>query len=164
MTSVAQQVALRAPISGLLALVLAGCATQTMRPAAEDSSVGPAIVQPFRDLSLIREVAPPVLRQAAAEPYRTPVSCAALRAEVDDLDTYLGADVDQPQKKLGAEGLFGEIIGGALGLPFRGVVRKVTGSEAREKALRAAVLAGMVRRGYLKGSAASTCAPGKPSR
>ena len=41
----------------------------------------------------------------------------------------------------------------AVGLPFRGVVRRLSGAEARDRELRAYVLAGIVRRAFLKGVA-----------
>ena len=36
-------------------------------------------------------------------------------------------------------------------LPFRGILREVTGAAENDRALRAAYTAGMVRRGFLKG-------------
>jgi hypothetical protein len=116
--------------------------------------------QPFRDLSLVREVAPEVLQRAAAGPYDVAriASCAAAQAEVADLDAALGPDLEPDGKASGltVQGLAADLLGGAIGLPFRGVVRHLTGAEQRDQALRAAVLAGMVRRGFLKGRMAVT--------
>lgn len=44
-------------------------------------------------------------------------------------------------------------VSGALSLPYRGIIRRVTGADRRERLLRRAILAGMVRRGFLKGAA-----------
>jgi hypothetical protein len=140
-------------LAAILAAALAGCASQPMPPPGQ-SGMGDPIAQPFKDLSLIREVAPEVLVQAAAAPYRPAADCAALRAELAELDKALGPDVDRVQAGDGLGGLVRDLISGAVGLPFRGVVRKVSGAEARDRALKAAVLSGMVRRGYLKGASA----------
>jgi hypothetical protein len=50
-----------------------------------------------------------------------------------------------------AAGLVTDAVRGATALPFRGVIRRVTGAETRDKLRARAVLAGMTRRGFLKG-------------
>lgn len=125
------------------------------RPASEGRTIGGAIVQPFRDLNLVRETLPAPLVEAGKSPYAPPADCAAAAAELARLTDALGPDVDTAD---GGEGGFsGEaVIAGAvrsaIGLPFRGVVRRLTGAEKRDETFRTAVLAGMVRRGYLKGA------------
>ena len=117
-------------------------------------NVGRSLVQPLRDLSLIREAAPEVLVRAAAAPYSVEgvADCPEALAEIRRLDLALGPDL-APAKAggLSVGGLAADLVGGAVGLPFRGVVRTLSGAQAREATLRAAVLAGMVRRGFLKG-------------
>jgi putative hemolysin len=143
----------------LAAAALAGCATQARQG---ERDVGDAVQQPMRDLSLIRDMAPPSLTQAAVAPYAAPaaVNCAALRGQLVELDTALGPDVDTPAESSDTmSGLAGDLVRGALGLPFRGIVRRVTGAEQRDAAYRRAVLAGMVRRGYLKGRLAEISCP-----
>ncbi|MFC3068362.1 hypothetical protein [Phenylobacterium soli] len=153
-------------LSSLLAVAALGaCAAQPMARPGEDKGMGRAVQQPMRDLSLIRDAAPPVLTRAVAEPYdREQVkTCAQVTHELAELDTALGPDLkpgDKPGSGLSIGGLAADLVGGAIGLPFRGVVRHVTGAEQRDRALRAAVLAGMVRRGFLKGRLAEmTCEP-----
>ena len=146
-----------------LAAALAGCAAQPMPPPGR-SDVSEAIEQPLKDLSLVRLVAPDILLAAAVDPFRPVRDCGAIQVELGQLDAALGPDLGQPQTGKGAAGLLGEVVGGAIGgvvgLPFRGVVRKVSGAEARDQALERAVLSGMVRRGYLKGAAmALHCSP-----
>lgn len=145
----------------ILAVVLLGaltaCASRPMPPPQVGPDVGRSLQAPFRDLSLIREVAPEVLIRAAASPYDLTgiETCEALAAEVASLDAALGPDL-KPGSQSGAasaEGLAADLVSGAVGLPFRGVLRRISGAQAREEALRAAVLAGMVRRGFLKGRA-----------
>jgi hypothetical protein len=73
--------------------------------------------QPFRDLSLVREVAPEVLQRAAAGPYDVAriASCAAAQAEVADLDAALGPDLEPDGKASGltVQGLAADLLGGA---------------------------------------------------
>lgn len=151
---------------GILALLALGaCATQPMARPGEDKGVGRAVQQPIRDLSLIREQAPPALQKAVGAPYdrAAPASCAAVVHEIAELDDALGPDIDISAKDKGglsATGLAADLVGGAVGLPFRGILRQMTGAEQRDRELRAAVLAGMVRRGFLKGRLAEmTCEP-----
>lgn len=144
------------PAPGRLAvaacLLLGACATRSLPPSSQADRAGAAFEQPFRDLSLLQEVAPEALTRAAAAPYRPVGDCAGLREEIAKLDEVLGPDVDQPHPAAGST-LVADLIGGAIGLPFRGVVRQLSGAAARDRALRAGVLAGMARRGFLKGAA-----------
>lgn len=141
------------PLAG--ALVLGGCATP-MAPPNRPEGVEHAVETPIRDLSLIREQAPAALTRAWAEPYRTRPddSCASLGAELAELDAALGPDVgaaDKASSVLDPAGLATGAVEGAVGLPFRGIVRTVSGAEQRDRSLHAAVTAGMIRRGFLKG-------------
>jgi hypothetical protein len=147
----------------LAAGALAGCATQARHDRSDMSA---AVEQPMRDLSLIRDELPPSLSQAAVAAYAAPPAndCPGLRAELTELDKALGPDIDTPAESSDAmAGLAGDLVRGALGLPFRGVVRRVTGAEQRDAAYRRAVLAGMVRRGYLKGRLADRSCSTAPS-
>lgn len=132
-----------------------------MPPPGEERAVGRVATQPIRDLSLVRERAPEVLKRALANPYdQTESACPTLRGEIAELDAALGPDL-QPGEIPHANTLAAELAG-LVSLPFRGVVRRVTGAERRERALRAAVLAGMVRRGFLKGRLSQMNCPSSP--
>jgi len=146
-------------ICGLLVLLPAaaasGCASGPKGPVSDP--ISGAIQQPFRDLNLVRDDIPPVLIRAAAAPYGPDavVECAALARAIAELDIVLGVDLDgssQPNAD-NAQELASDALRGALGLPLRGIVRRITGAERRDRELRHAVLSGMVRRGYLKGIA-----------
>ncbi|HRD45035.1 MAG TPA: hypothetical protein PLF78_00980 [Caulobacter sp.] len=159
---------LSANLAGVLVLGLAACASTGDQSAPKTSSgMGEAVGQPLRDLGMVRPATPDVLVNAAAAPYAVADSadCAALAEEVAALDILLGQDVDAP--KSGDDNLAGDIVLGALrgavSLPFRGVVRRVSGAERRDRERAAAILAGMVRRGYLKGLlAGARCPAGGP--
>jgi len=139
----------------VIAMAVAGCATQPMPPPGSQADLSHTVEQPLRDLSLVREQAPEVLQRAAVDPYdMTGVEdCAAAIAELARLDAALEPDLAPGSGSTGVsvQGLATDLIAGAFGLPFRGVVRTISGAESRDRALRAAVLAGMVRRGFLKG-------------
>ena len=140
---------------------LAACATTAETGAAADP-VGTAFQQPMRDLSLIRDQAPAALLAAAAAPYSLDDApdCAGLARQIAALDAVLGPDVDTPAAaRNSVGGVAGDLIGGALGLPYRGILRTVTGAAQRDRDLKAAILAGMVRRGFLKGRLGAACGP-----
>ncbi|MFD3262910.1 hypothetical protein [Phenylobacterium ferrooxidans] len=135
--------------------LLAGCATQPMARPGSDSDLGRAAVQPLRDLSVIRETAPDVLLRAVVSPYDLAHAgdCPSLQTELRALDDALGPDLTPNGKTAGVtvDGLAADLVAGVVGLPFRGVVRWASGARSREAGLKAAVLAGMVRRGFVKG-------------
>ena len=122
------------PLAALVSLsLLAGCATQPMARPGSDSDVGRAAVAPYDQT------------QAG--------DCPSLQAELRALDDALGPDLTPNGKTTGVTvgGLAADLVAGVVGLPFRGVVRWASGARSREAGLKAAVLAGMVRRGFLKG-------------
>lgn len=153
---------LPAPI--LLAVALAGCAASPDKGAgsgATSSAVTSAATTPLADLNLVHGTIPAVLADAQKQPYRMPAdgACVALAAEVRALDEALGPDLDAPAVP-GNPGLLersGDAAGSLLKnaaegvVPFRGWVRKLTGAERYSKDVAAAIAAGSVRRGFLKG-------------
>ena len=131
--------------------------------AAETDAVTKAMGQPFRDLSLIQDKLPEVLKHAAESPYdvTNSVDCPQIRQEISELDAALGPDLDELATKKGsvAGSMVEDLIGGVVKIPFRGILRKVSGAQKRDDALRAATLAGMVRRGFLKGRVSQLACP-----
>lgn len=110
---------------------------------------------PLRDLNIDGRDIPEVLQVASRDPYATQgmENCNALVTAIADLDTVLGADYDIAEDEGGirfSEGRIGQSVVGSI-LPFRGIVREVTGAAGNDRALRAAYTAGMVRRAFLKG-------------
>jgi hypothetical protein len=130
---------------------------------AQDKSAavaGGVVSQPFKDLNLIREKTPQILARVEADPYGLPqpLDCQGLAAEVAELEIVLGPDVDDKtaSKKDGSD-LVSDALRSALGLPMRGLVRKVSGAERRDRAHARAVLAGIARRSFLKGVVRTNC-------
>lgn len=110
---------------------------------------------PLRDLNIDGRDIPDVLATAARDPYAMAGlnTCDALVTRIAALDTVLGADYDIAQSDGGdrlSEGRIGQSVVGSI-VPFRGIVREVTGAASNDRALRAAYTAGMVQRAFLKG-------------
>ena len=142
--------------------------TQT-RPNLRD-----AVTAPLDDLNLKHVEIPDVLERAVASPYDMTglTRCEPIAAEVGRLDAALGPDLDEPRPpdtRTRGEKLkqaAGDAVVGAVEdetrsvLPFRGWVRKLSGAERRDKRVAAAINAGKIRRGYLKGAGMRmNCAP-----
>lgn len=137
-----------------------GCASTTYEDKPGDAQLQRAIEQPFRDVSLMRENPPDILIRATTAPYQwDPDSgCTEIRAEIVALDLVLGPDLDlvleeTDQSSIDGNAILSGAIGGLIGLPYSGIVRRISGAEQRDRKLRKAILAGMVRRGFMKGLA-----------
>jgi hypothetical protein len=153
---------MRIALTLLAALALASCSTTGQEKAAANTAA--AMATPLTDLNLVQAPIPDLLKEAAHQPYALPAerSCEALAAAVKQLDELLGPDLDAPSPD--ARGLLdragdeaGDAATGALkrtaegAIPFRGWIRKLTGAERYSKRVAAAITAGGVRRGFLKG-------------
>jgi hypothetical protein len=106
----------------------------------------------------------PVLQAASSNPYvpPQPLDCPTLAARVQELDTVLGPDLDDPRRAARhAFSAAGLLISGLQGaIPYYGWFRRLTGADRREQLAQDAFAAGMARRGYLKGLGERlACAP-----
>lgn len=108
-----------------------------------------------------------MLQAAADGPYSTVglTTCPQIAAAVKDLDAALGRDVDAPTKD-GKPSLATELAMDAGQdtinslIPGRFIIRRVSGAYDANKRALAAVYAGSVRRGFLKGLGATRgCKP-----
>lgn len=132
---------------------------------ANTDNLGSAVVAPLRDINMMRSEIPDLLKKAVANPYAPPaMGCDPLRAEIDQLDAVLGDDYDDRRAdKKEDEALSKPVLGVVAStitdvIPMRGWVRRLTGAERHDQAVRDAIKAGFVRRGYLKGlQKAGTC-------
>lgn len=128
--------------------------------------VGQAAITPLSDLNVVQEKIPEVLRHAKkAGPYAAPekLECAVVQDEINRLTAVLGPDIDDPNTKgklslldRGTDaaedygvGFVRRTVEGMV--PFRSWVRKLTGAEKHSKEVAASIIAGGVRRAYLKG-------------
>ncbi|WP_086607720.1 hypothetical protein [Erythrobacter donghaensis] len=139
-------------LAAALALGLGSAAHAQAMPEPDATEVAKT---PLRDLNIDARDIPEVLQVAVRDPYATQGmdKCDALVTEIAALDMVLGADYDIALDDGGdrfSEGRIGQNVVGSI-LPFRGILREVTGAASNDRALRAAYTAGMVRRAFLKG-------------
>lgn len=114
---------------------------------------------PLRDLNIAQEEVPEALKVAVRNPYETArlTSCDAIIADIAAIDQVLGADYDLAEPTEDEDGFLNVRVGTvgqsvvASLIPFRGILREVTGAADNDRAERAAYTAGMARRGFLKG-------------
>lgn len=115
--------------------------------------------QPARDVGAEKIDVPIPIQQAAAAPYSLAGlrTCAQLNRAIFELSDVLGPDYDGPATvhenkagKLAEAG--GKTIVNTI-IPFRGLVREVSGAAPAERRLDAAIKAALARRGFLRGVA-----------
>ena len=148
---------------GMLGIVLlSGCAAKQTRPvgAHEASTVdkaGKIITQPVRDVGIAETGIPEILQKASVDPYSLEGlrTCRQLSAEVKALNDALGPDFsagDEREEnrtgKIAEAG--GKTVVNAL-IPFRGLVREISGAAPAQRRLNAAIDTGFARRGFLRG-------------
>jgi len=144
-------------ISGLLLLAgtleTAALAQEGARQDTTLETAGNKVTEPFDG----KEV-PQKLKDIQDAPYSLSglSRCAAIMAEVRELNDVLGPDVNERvNKSLGKkrEETAARVAGSAIGsiIPFGGIIGEVTGANAERRRYNIAVYAGTVRRGFLKG-------------
>lgn len=162
-----------ATASTVTALFLAQPAqAQTPDP---DESMGEhakeAVTTPAKDIGLKKTEIPEKLIAIQDAPYSLDglSQCAAIIKEVEELNEVLADDVNEEVDKSRAEKreeTASRVAGGVIGgiIPFRGLVREISGAASHQRKYNAAVYAGVVRRGFLKGvgSERGCKAPARP--
>jgi hypothetical protein len=109
---------------------------------------------PMNDLNLRKDEIPQLLIDAQVRPYDLTGldRCSQLAARIGELDAILGDDLDLPQAagQRVSPGRVAQYVVGSF-IPFRGVIREVSGANDQRRRLQAAIEAGLARRGFLKG-------------
>lgn len=149
--------------------VLAATAQAPEQPSGAREALdraGKIIAQPAHDVGAAETTIPDVLQRARDNPYdltglRT---CAQIKASVEELSTVLGPDfaVGNNKQENKAERLAeagGKTIVNTL-IPFRGLVREISGAAPAQRRLAAAIDAGFARRGFLRGVSLMRRCPG----
>lgn len=155
-------------------MLLVGCASDRDKrrpaeaagapPAESESKIveagkeaGKIVTQPARDVGVAKTGMPDVLARASADPYSLKGlrSCGQIALAVQELNDVLGPDfVAGDEKKENRAGKIaaagGKTIVNAF-IPFRGLVREITGAAPAQRRLNAAIDAGFARRGFLRG-------------
>ncbi len=134
--------------AGLLAAACLGAAAMAGTPAAaqqvkEGSQSG---------LGITGAEVPPLLKDIKADPYKAPGApiCATVPLEIQQITDLIGPDIDaQNDKETSLVSKGADLARGMV--PYRGVVRFVTGANKKDQELHDAVVAGYARRGFLRG-------------
>jgi hypothetical protein len=150
----------------LSALLITGSAVAAEAPAPPQEpsrmeevgrKAGDIATQPVRDVGLSKIDIPPILVMARENPYslKDTRTCAQLATQIKALSVELGDDFAVGnEKKENRVGRLAE-AGGKTAvnslLPFRGLVREISGAAPAQRRLNDAVDAGFARRGFLRG-------------
>ena len=122
-----------------------------------EAEMGRIASQPARDIGVMKTRVPPLLERVSDAPYTMAgkSSCARIASSIHALNGVLGADFDDTEiprgnragsiAKAGGSALIDSII------PFRGLVREVSGAANAERRVQLAKFAGVARRGFLRG-------------
>lgn len=119
-----------------------------------DPSAVDVIATPASDLNLKKDEIPPILLAALADPYELAGlrRCKDLATEVARLDAVLGDDIDiaqAPGRRTSPGKVAQQVIGGFI--PFRGLIREISGANNQDRRLQLAIYGGSSRRSFLKG-------------
>lgn len=141
-----------------MALVATPALAQPDEPAKPLTNREPGALDvaatPVTDLNLRKDEIPQLLLDAQTRPYDLSGlgKCGQLAARIGEFDAILGDDIDLPQtptQRVSA-GRIGQYVVGSF-IPFRGLIREVSGAADQQRRLNAAISAGLMRRSFLKG-------------
>lgn len=147
-------------VAGALCLATSAQAAMPQKDLPIQQHAQNAVMQPAKDINLRKDPIPAKLIAVQDHPYdlENMRGCRALAIEVAQLDDVLGPDINQMQEESlaekreeGVSRVAGSLIGGLI--PFRGVVRELSGSNAAKRRFLTAIAAGNARRSFLKGVA-----------
>jgi hypothetical protein len=122
--------------------------------------MGDIATQPLQDINVKTKRIPEILELARGGPYETTGlrNCAAINRNIAALTEVLGTDFDTPEDRRPNRGRQAANVGKSVVqslIPFRGVIREVSGAAGAQREWDAAVDAGIARRGFLRGIARS---------
>lgn len=117
---------------------------------------------PVSDLNLRKTQIPALLIAAQDDPYSVSGlrRCGDISAAIAHLDAALGDDLDMHRatgSSMSPGSVAQEVV--ANFIPFRGVIRELSGANDQDRKMRDAVFAGGARRGFLKGLGLSRGCP-----
>lgn len=109
---------------------------------------------PMTDLNIRKDEIPQLLIDAQVRPYdlRGLERCSQLAATIGEFDAILGDDLDLPQApgQRVSPGRMAQYVVGSF-IPFRGMIREISGANDQRRRLQVAIQAGLARRAFLKG-------------
>jgi hypothetical protein len=127
-------------------------------PRSTEQVAEEVVTQPVEDIGIDKKDIPENLIAIQDKPYSLVgiKTCTQIRSAIGDMDAVLGEDLDAPyeqtrdDKRKDTAGRVGGLIVNSI-IPFRRVIREISGAAAQERRYNAAVYAGVVRRSFLKG-------------
>ncbi len=127
-------------------------------PRSTEQVAEEVVTQPVEDVGLDKKDIPENLIAIQDKPYSLVgiKTCSQIRSAIGDMDAVLGEDLDVPyektrdDKRKDTAGKVGGLVVNSI-IPFRRVIREISGAAAQERRYNAAVYAGVVRRSFLKG-------------
>jgi len=138
-------------VAGMAAPASAGQA-EPKRSTGQEA--GQIVSQPARDVGIAKTKVPPLLAEIGDQPYamRGAGTCRQIASSVAALNDVLGDDYggEAAPKKRNIAKAGGAAVVNSL-IPFRGLVREVSGAGPAERRVNAAFDAGFARRGFLRG-------------
>jgi hypothetical protein len=156
--------------AAVLVLSLGAASCSSGRTADTRRGITDAAYTPLRDVNLMRQEVPLILRNLQY-PYSTATltDCAAVAREIGNLDAVLGPESYQPGPDRNIWDRSGDFVedqaieaaqGTAQDLiPFRSWVRRLSGASRAEREALRAVANGQQRRTFLRGYGASLGCP-----
>lgn len=157
-------------LAAVLVLSLGAAACSSGRTADTRRGITDAAYTPLRDVNLMRQEIPIVLRDLQY-PYSTVTlnDCAAVSREIGNLDAVLGPESYQPGPDRNVWDRSGDFVEeqtieavqdtAADLIPFRSWVRRISGASRAEREALRAVANGQQRRTFLRGYGASLGCP-----
>jgi len=141
---------------GAIALATPAVAQTVVDP--ENIKAEDVALSPLSDVNLRKKEVPPVLQAALANPYDLTgiKTCAGYVTAIESLNAALGDDIDvayeksNDEKMVNSAGVIAKSVIGSF-IPFRGIVRELSGANAQQRAWERALYAGSARRAFLKG-------------
>lgn len=138
-----------------LPVPLAAQSTEPQKPVTQrEPNAVDVVATPVTDLNLRKGEIPPVLLEAQDDPYGLAGMrrCSDLAAEIARLDAVLGEDFDTAalaKRKISPGKVAQSVVGSFI--PFRGLIREISGANEEERKLQYAIYTGSARRAFLKG-------------
>jgi hypothetical protein len=143
-------------MAGIALITNPAMARQDEKPiTSRDPDAVDVAKTPMTDLNVGRDgEIPPLLIRATAQPYALGGlgKCRQIAGAIQQLDEVLGPDIDLPaaERERISAGRVGKWVVASF-IPFRGLIREVSGANAQDRKVNAAIQAGLTRRGFLKG-------------
>ncbi len=139
----------------MLGLLVAATPAIAQQKQTTGQVVGDVATTPLQDVNIKKKRIPEILELARGDPYSTTGlgNCGAINNAIGALTAELGPDFDSPEERKGLNA--GKVAKGVVQslIPFRGVIREVSGAANAQREWDAAVDAGIARRGFLRGIA-----------